>query len=123
MVLNIVSCTILYAPYTWLIFIWLVCIRVFNENIYVKPFVWHTPSPFFIAPPRADLGSQRQKENLKALFLKMTKQTDYQYLAHDIFTGLLPNAVKFLTLVKDTIISEVNHQNLQFSEILSPLCS
>ena len=42
----------------------------------------------------------------------MTKQTDHQYLAHDIFTGFPPNVVKFLTL--DTIISEVNLQNLQF---------
>ena len=32
-VLNIVSCTILYAPYTWLKFLWLVCIRVFNETL------------------------------------------------------------------------------------------
>ena len=37
-----------------------------------------------------------------------------QYLAHDIFTGFQPNVVKFLTLVKDTIIPEVNLQTLQF---------
>ena len=43
----------------------------------------------------------------------MTKSTDHQYLAHDIFTGFSLNVVKFLTLVKDTIISEVNLQNLQ----------
>ena len=47
----------------------------------------------------ANLGSQRLKEN-------------HQYLAHD--TGFHPNVDKFLTLVKVTIISEVNLKNLQF---------
>ena len=50
----------------------------------------------------------------KAVFLKMTKQTDHQYLAHDIFTGFQPNVVKCSSLIKDTIISEVNLQNFQF---------
>ena len=31
-----------------------------------------------------------------------------------VFTGFQPNVVKFSTLVKDTIIWEVNLQNLQF---------
>ena len=48
---------------------------------------WHTPSSFLIPSPpplpvhRANFGSERQKENLKALLLKMTKKTDPQYLA------------------------------------------
>ena len=46
-------------------------------NIYVKPFDIPPPPSSYPHPSlpdhRADLGSQRQKENLKALFLKMTK--------------------------------------------------
>ena len=38
-----------------------------------------------------------------------------KYLAHNIFTGFPPNVVKFLTLVKDTIISEVNLQNTELN--------
>ena len=81
-------------------------------NIYVKPFNI-PPSPFLIPPsPFTGLIWALKTEGKLKRRISQNDQIDRSpNLAHDIFAGFQPNVVKFLALVKDTIISEVNLQN------------
>lgn len=94
-----VSCTILYAPYTRLTYFYDWCIFGYSLNHLCKT-IRHTPFPMPLTPllvHRANSRSQKPKENFSVVFLKMTKYTDRQHLAQDIVRGFQSNIVKFST--------------------------
>ena len=110
-VLNIASCSILYAPYTWLTFSMTGVHSGIQWNIFFIP----PPPPSSLPVHRADLGSQRQKEYRKSL-ISENDQIDRSPIsrARYLYRVSTKCCQSFSILVKDTIISEVNLQNLQF---------